>query len=78
MEKVGREVLDKLNNGKEYRFGFHLGWTITVNHTHLHCFSLPYGSFLKGRLIYGYLLISVESVVEKVREKVRREKGEGK
>ena len=42
-----------------------------MNHTHLHCFSLPYGSFLKGRLIYGYLLNSVESVVEKVREKGR-------
>ena len=70
MEKVGKKVLDSLcatkSLGKNHRFGFHLPPYNSIDHIHLHCFTLPFDSIIKDKIVYGKMLTSVEDVRKKI------------
>lgn len=63
--------MGSLSESKEYRFGFHLPPYNSIDHTHLHCFVLPFSSFVKDKVIYGKLMSSVEEVIEKIKLKAK-------
>jgi hypothetical protein len=35
-----------------------------VNHVHLHCFSLPLSIWMYDKVVYGYLLKSIEDILK--------------
>ncbi len=71
MRRVGESLLGELCKDEEkakYRFGFHLPPYNSIDHVHLHCFLLPFSSFVKDQIVYGKLLTSVDKVAELLTE----------
>ena len=66
-EKVLNEECERRGiEERRFRFGFHLPPVNSVNHLHLHCFIEPLTAWRYNRVLYGWLMNSVDDVLAKL------------
>jgi len=71
MHALGNKILNDIceREGIEerrFRFGFHLPPVNSIDHIHLHCFIEPFGEFKYDKIVYGWFMKSVESMLRKL------------
>ena len=56
----------------KYRFGFHLPPYNSIDHVHLHGFLLPINEWKYDKMLYGWVMTSIEEMVLSYRKKFKK------